>query len=178
MEIVPIDKPDGNIKLLKANARNEELIETIVSVCKNEDVIKQTSVFAQGLFEVSPNPYHICKMVYRFCEKNIDLEVKIDSPSRILIKSPQATYDSRKKELGGTGQGTDVSSFALLISTILSNLKIKHVLRFISETDNPGYHHVYVVAYDKEKEIVMDLATKQFEKECKYKRKLDYPVNV
>ncbi len=73
----------------------------------------------------------------------------------------------------GTG---DCKSYSLFTAVILRYLRIKHVFRFASYSPQREATHVYVVAFDGSREIVIDAVAKQqlnspfgFEKKYNYK---------
>lgn len=109
----------------------------------------------------------ICKYVFDLVNDNITY--KEDPTGKQLIRTPARLWADK------TG---DCKSFAIFIGSCMRCLGIPHVFRFASYTSNPDPTHVYIVAYDGDKEIIVDPVYRVrgialFNQECIYKHKKD-----
>lgn len=109
----------------------------------------------------------ICKYVFDLVNDNITY--KEDPTGKQLIRTPARLWADK------TG---DCKSFAIFIGSCMRCLGIPHVFRFASYTSNPDPTHVYIVAYDGNKEIIVDPVYRVrgvalFNQECIYKHKKD-----
>lgn len=134
-------KPGGNnVDWVFESGNTEDIIVVIMHADKES--AKYTSAFAETF---DGSTIEICEDLYFFVQNNI--EYKEDPAGVQLIKSPAQLYSD------GVG---DCKSFSLFIGSVLKNLNIPFVYRFVSF--KPGdVTHVYVVAYDDDgSEIYLD----------------------
>lgn len=116
-----------------------------------------------------------CKNIFDFIWNHI--EYKLDDSFREQLRTPNVTWHERRG---------DCDDFAIMISSILTHLGIKHVLRITQYLGRPGYEHIYVIAFDGSDEIVIDPVLRpymlnlsggsMFNQEKEYIRKKDYTM--
>lgn len=105
-----------------------------------------------------------CKAVYDFASNIV--RYKLDPKGYQLCKRPSRTIKER------TG---DCKSISLLIGSLLYNLGIPFAYRFAGYNGD-NYTHVYVVATDGTKEIVLDPVWGKFDSQKRYTSKKDYTM--
>jgi hypothetical protein len=105
----------------------------------------------------------LCKQIWDFLKTQI--QYKEDIPGSQLVKTPSALW---RAKVG------DCKSFAIFTASILKNLSIPYSYRFVSFSDSQTPTHVYVVAHNKGKDIIIDAVWKYFNSEKKYSFKHDF----
>lgn len=134
-------KPGGNnVDWVFESGNTEDIIVVILHA--DEESAKYTADFAKTF---DGDTIEVCEDLYYFVQNNI--EYKEDPAGVQLIKSPAQLYSD------GVG---DCKSFSLFIGSVLKNLNIPFVYRFVAF--KPGdVTHVYVVAFDENgNEIYLD----------------------
>jgi hypothetical protein len=159
----------GQHTLLCQNCFTEEIIQAILTADKNAKAqAKELSIQFQG-----KKILDICESLYHWVRTSITY--KEDPPGKQLVKSPAALYRSRKQHLGGNGSGGDCKSMSIFCAGILQNLGIKYTYRFISESLENDYHHVYIMVEDEyKKQIALDCVHHTFNQEPYHKKYVDY----
>lgn len=145
--------------LIKGNVMDTiDLMQDIVS--KTLDQTKAISKVLNGRSkeETASNIWH-------FIYKHI--QYKPDTPGIEELRTPNRSWEDRKT-------GVDCDCYSIFISSILTNLGIKHALR-ITEYDNKGYYqHVYVVVpTSNNKYITIDPVLDRFNEEKSFTKKHD-----
>jgi len=137
--------------------------ENIISSIKTQHIEgwKQTLQFAKVFY--SPSIYDILSAIWKFTKKEINY--KVDPKGEQFIKTPAVIWAHREG---------DCKSYSLLIASILQNLKIPYVYRFVSYSPIDNYTHVYIKA-GPNLEYTLDCCMNEFNKEKKftYKKDLD-----
>lgn len=114
-----------------------------------------------------------CENIWQFCFRYI--QYKEDEKGKEQIRSPARVWSDRK-------EGVDCDCFTVLISSILTNLGITHSLRitkYPKEDDpDPDYEHIYIVARDGRKTIIIDPVVHRFNYEVPYLDKTDIPMEL
>lgn len=108
-----------------------------------------------------------CRNIWLYLVENINYKADSDGDNGEMVRTPaRLVHDA-------TG---DCKSYSLFTAVILRYLKIQHVFRFVSYGPAKEATHVYVVAFDKGREIVVDAVAKQqlnydfgFEKKYTYR---------
>ncbi len=134
--------PAGNSKRVMYNSGStKDIIEVILYADKHCQ--EYTTEFAE-IFD--GDTYEMCIDVYDFVQTNI--KYKEDPEGKQWIKSPSQLWSDR---VG------DCKSFSIFIGSVLKNLGIPFVYRFVSFTAKGDVTHVYVVAFDEDgNEIILD----------------------
>jgi hypothetical protein len=121
-----------------------------------------------------------CKKIFDFCYKHI--QYKLDDAGVEQLREPIRSWNDRKT-------GIDCDCFSIFVSSILTNLGIKHAYR-ICEINNKGYYqHIYIVVPVNQNSnsingqyITIDPVLDEFNKEAPYitktKDKMGIPVQV
>lgn len=109
-----------------------------------------------------------CQNIWAYVKQNI--RYKVDPPGVQWVKSPA--------RLMADGVG-DCKSFSIFTASILKNLGIPFVYRFVSYSKgNPTPTHVYVVAFDAGTPILIDAVWDgDFNTEKDYQHKKDYDMS-
>ncbi len=108
-----------------------------------------------------------CKNIWKYLVDNINYKADSNNSNGEIVRTPaRLIHDA-------TG---DCKSYSLFTAVILRYLRIKHVFRFVSYSTHRKATHVYVVAFDGNRKIVIDAVAKQqlnspfgFEKKYNYK---------
>jgi hypothetical protein len=106
-----------------------------------------------------------CRNIFDFLKENIRY-VK-DPRGHEQIKSPGRLWELKEG---------DCKSFSIFIGSILQNLGIPYVYRFVAFSRSPqaDFTHVYVVADPHGQEIILDAVTDSFDHEEPYTRSEDW----
>jgi hypothetical protein len=115
---------------------------------------KQTVQFAKAFY--SPSIYDILNAIWKFTKKEINY--KVDPKGEQFIKTPSVIWAHREG---------DCKSYSLLIASILQNLKIPYVYRFVSYGPTDNYTHVYIKAGNN-LQYTLDCCMDEFNKEKKF----------
>lgn len=149
----------------------------IISAIKYADSISIDYVHELAAQLATDDIAQTCANIYKWVKETIPY--KEDKTGIQAIQLPGQLYNNRFKHLDGTGNGGDCKSMSLLCSSILrsiGNYNFKY--RFISESANDDYHHVYlIVEYTdtngKPCYIPLDCTLSQFGVETSYIKKWD-----
>ena len=115
------------------------------------------------------NTYETCRNIWLFVYKHI--AYKKDEEGKEQIRSPARTWHDRR-------QGVDCDCYTVFISSILSNLKIKHKLR-ITKYKQDHFQHIYPIVPSAEgKYITVDCVVDQFNYEEPYSEKQDTNMDL
>ena len=147
------------------NIRNVDFVngdtEDIITSIKKQHISgwKQTLQFAKVFY--SPSVYDILNAIWKFTKKEINY--KVDPKGEQFIKTPSVIWAHREG---------DCKSYSLLIASLLQNLKIPYVYRFVSYSPINNYTHVYIKAGNN-LEYTLDCCMSEFNKEKKFTYKKD-----
>ena len=115
------------------------------------------------------NTYETCRNIWLFVYKHI--AYKKDEEGKEQIRSPARTWHDRR-------QGVDCDCYTVFISSILSNLKIKHKLR-ITKYRQDHFQHIYpIVPSSDGRYITVDCVVDQFNYEEPYSEKQDTNMDL
>ena len=115
------------------------------------------------------NDYDTCRNIWQFVYGHI--AYRKDKDGYEQIRSPARTWHDRK-------DGVDCDCYSTFISSILTNLGIKHKLR-ITKYNHDYFQHIYPVAILKDKrQITIDCVTDQFDYEVPYSEKKDFSMDL
>jgi hypothetical protein len=110
-----------------------------------------------------------CQNIWNFCYKHIRYHKDEDGLEQ--IRSPARAWHDRQR-------GVDCDCYTTLISTILMNLKIPHVLR-ITKYKQDHFQHIYpIVPTDSGDYITVDCVVDKFDKEEPYSEKQDTKMDL
>ena len=166
MNIIEIKNPPqyiGKTMYSKDFASNNDIIKTIQNALPG--AIKQSKNIALDF--KGDTILQSCQNIWNYLKYKIEYEK--DDDDFQIIKYPS--------KLINDGFG-DCKSYALFAASILSNLGIPYVIRYINQSGGTIPRHVYVVAFDKqENEIIVDAVYSRFNAEppnIKYKKDFNY----
>lgn len=94
---------------------------------------------------------------------------KEDENGQQWIKSPARLFHDKKG---------DCKSFTIFINSVLQNLKIDYITRFISQNSDKDPTHVYSVAILGDEKIILDAVYYKFNEEPRYTKKYDYMTKI
>jgi hypothetical protein len=131
------------------------------------DTLDHTKGIAQLL--KADSIYETCKNIWDFVYNHI--AYKKDEDGKEQIRSPARTWHDRLT-------GVDCDCYTTFISSILSNLNIKHALRITKYKKN-YFQHIYPIVLLKDgKYITIDCVVRHFDYEEPYSEKKDYNMNL
>jgi hypothetical protein len=131
-------------KTVRTNAKLEHTLKLIPQVVA--ETLGQTRELAPKLR--GQNILETCRNTWNFCKRNF--KYKQDEDGKEQVRSPRRSWQDRHL-------GINCDCYSTLISSILTNLRIPHMLRVTKYPDleNPSlpasqvpYSHIYVVALD------------------------------
>jgi hypothetical protein len=161
-------------KTVRTNAKLEHTLKLIPQIVA--ETLDQTRELApklrgQGILET-------CRNTWNFCKRNF--KYKQDEDGKEQVRSPRRAWQDRHL-------GIDCDCYSTLISSILTNLRIPHMLRVTKYPDleNPSlpasqvpYSHIYVVALDGGRAVKIDPVTDFFDFEQPYLAKTDINMTL
>lgn len=108
-----------------------------------------------------------CQNIWQFLFDHVQYER--DTIGIEELRSPNRMWMERR---------ADCDCYALSISSILTNLRIRHLFRVIRSAGEKVFHHIYVIVPTKEGHITIDPVLDQFDKEPGYVEKIDNPMDL
>ena len=151
--------------LKKESASVDDTLKFIPQVVR--DTLHHTKAIAQLL--KADDVYQTCKNIWQFIYDHI--AYRKDEDGKEQIRSPARTWHDRLK-------GVDCDCYTTFISSILSNLRIKHVLRITKYKKN-YFQHIYpIVPTEDGKYITIDCVVRNFDYEEPYSEKKDYNMDL
>lgn len=158
----------------KKGATVEDTIRFIPTVV--QETQWQTKRFANEVVK-GDTLYQTCKNIWEFVFNHI--AYKKDEDGKEQVRSPARTWRDRHNfDTQGNTSGVDCDCYSVFISSILSNLKIKHVLR-ITKYGEDHFQHIYpIVPTGNGKYITIDCVVKQFNYEEPYTEKQDTAMDL
>jgi hypothetical protein len=158
------------------------LLMTIVK--KEGATVKDTIKFIPNV--VHDTLFHTAKIakllkgntVYETCHNIWDfvydyIAYKKDERGKEQVRSPARTWHDR-----GNNQGVDCDCYTVFISSILSNLKIRHKLR-ITKYSEDHFQHIYpIVPLSNGSYITVDCVVRNFDYEEPYSEKEDTNMDL
>jgi hypothetical protein len=136
-------------------------------------VVRDTLFHTQKIAKVlkGDSLYSTCKNIWQFVYDHI--AYKKDEDGKEQIRSPARAWHDR-----GNIQGVDCDCYTTFISSILSNLKIRHVLR-ITKYKEPHFQHIYpIVPLNNGNYITIDCVVREFDYEEPYSEKKDTKMDL
>lgn len=94
---------------------------------------------------------------------------KEDENGQQWIKSPARLFHDKKG---------DCKSFTIFINSVLQNLKIDYITRFISQNSDKDPTHVYSIAVLGDEKIILDAVYHKFNEEPRHTKKYDYMTKI
>ncbi len=156
-----IPQPKIEAKITHFSGTTQNIIEVILDTFRAYGYQAQTI----ALYFQSKSIAQTAKSIFDFIRQNI--KYVEDSNDHQKVKSPSRTIFDKYG---------DCKSYSILAASILQALKIPFVFRFVSY--NQDITHVYVVAFDKNEEFIIDSCLPYFNLEKPYKYKKDMPTKI
>lgn len=157
-------KAEGENKTIRKNADVTHTVAFIPKVV--HETLHQTKQISQGLKGAST--YETCSNIWHFVYQHI--AYRKDQEGYEQIRSPARVWHDRQK-------GVDCDCYTVFISSILTNLRIPHILR-ITKYHRDYFQHIYPVVVFNGKEIPIDCVTDKFNYEVPYSQNKDYPMDL
>lgn len=154
----------GEIQTIRKDATVGDTVSFIKKVVP--DTISQTRNIARAL--KGHNVYQTCKNIWHFVYSHI--AYKKDEDGYEQIRSPARSWMDRKS-------GVDCDCYSTFISSILTNLRIPHILR-ITKYQKNYFQHIYPIVPDNGRYITIDCVTDRFDYEVPYSEKKDTHMDL
>ncbi len=132
-------------------------------VGKTLDHTKKLAALVKGR-----NDYQSCGNLWQFVYDHIAYLKDKDGYEQ--IRSPARAWHDRKS-------GVDCDCYTTFISSVLTNLGIRHKLR-ITKYSKDYFQHIYPVALLSGREVIVDCVTDKFDYEVPYSEKKDYIMEL
>lgn len=136
-------------------------------------VVRETLFHTKKIAQVlkTDNLRDTCKNIWDFVYDHI--AYKKDEDGKEQIRSPARTWHDRENTMG-----VDCDCYTTFISSILSNLKIRHALR-ITKYKEDHFQHIYpIVPLPDGTYITIDCVVKKFDYEEPYSEKKDTKMDL
>ncbi|MBN8696346.1 MAG: hypothetical protein J0L87_07430 [Bacteroidetes bacterium] len=136
-------------------------------------VVRETLFHTEKIAKVLKRKtvYETCKAIWQFVYDHI--AYKKDEDGKEQIRSPARAWHDR-----GNIQGVDCDCYTVFISSILSNLKIRHILR-ITKYKEDHFQHIYpIVPLSEGSYITIDCVVRHFDYEEPYSEKKDTKMDL
>lgn len=112
--------------------------------------------------------YETCRNIWHFVYGHI--AYRKDKDGYEQIRSPARSWHDRKA-------GVDCDCYTTFISSVLTNLGIRHKLR-ITKYHRDYFQHIYPIAVLPNKQVVIDCVTDKFDYEVPFSEKKDYKMDL
>ena len=118
-----------------------------------------------------------CNNLWQFVTDHI--AYKKDEDGKEQVRSPaRAWHDRHNNDADGNPMGVDCDCYTVFISSVLSNLGIKHKLRITKYSEN-HFQHIYpIVPLDNGNYITIDCVVRAFDYEEPYTEKKDTNMDL
>jgi len=154
----------GVIKTIRENAGVGDTLSFIRKIVPA--TLDQTKEIAAAL--KGRTVYDSCRNIWQFVYTHI--AYKKDRDGYEQVRSPRRSWRDR-------AQGVDCDCYTTFISSILSNLRIPHVLR-VTKYYKPHFQHIYPVVQYHSRSIILDCVTDYFNYEVPFSEKKDVKMNL
>lgn len=147
--------------------KNAGVNDTVAFIPK---VVNETLSHTKGIATVlkGRSDYETCRNIWQFVYDHI--AYRKDKDGYEQIRSPARSWHDRR-------YGVDCDCYTTFISSILTNMGIRHKLR-ITKYSRDYFQHIYPVALLSGKEVIIDCVTDSFDYEVPYSDKKDYPMDL
>ncbi len=158
-------KATGSVQLIRRDAEVAHTVNFIPTV------VKHTLFHTEKLIPIIKGKtlYETCNRIWDFVYNHITYEK--DAHSKEQVRSPRRTWADR-------ASGVDCDCYTTFISSILTNMRIPHVLR-ITKYKQDHFQHIYpIVPTGNGKYITLDCVVNAFDYEEPYSQKKDYTMDL
>ncbi|MBS1773419.1 MAG: hypothetical protein JST82_11225 [Bacteroidetes bacterium] len=135
-------------------------------------VVQKTLYQTKGIAEQlrGKDLYATCRNIWHFVYKHI--AYKKDEDGYEQIRSPSRSWHDRF-------EGVDCDCYSTFISSVLTNLRIPHLLRITKYNRKNYFQHIYpVVPLRNGASIIIDCVTDKYDYEVPYSEKKDYNMDL
>jgi hypothetical protein len=141
-----------------------------------QETLFHTKRFAKEVIE-GETLEETCSNLWHFITDHI--AYKKDEDGKEQVRSPARTWHDRKnRDEKGKPMGVDCDCYTVFISSVLSNLNIKHKLRITKYNEN-HFQHIYpVVPLENGRYITIDCVVREFDYEEPYTEKKDTDMDL
>lgn len=154
---------DYKEKMVTHHGYTHDIIDALLS--QNDRAANQTKKIAPQFLRSDVKS--TCEAIFLFVKQNINY--KEDKPGKQDIRLPSRLVADK--------QG-DCKSMSLFCASILQNLGIPYKYRFVSQSKNEDYHHVFIFV-DTDEPVYLDCVEPRFNTQSNYARIMDYtPVST
>jgi len=136
-------------KTIYTNGGTSDIIRVVMMAY---DIESDTQIYELAERLKGSTTVETCHNIWKYLVENINYRADSDGNDGEMIRTPARLVHDRKG---------DCKSYSLFTAVILRYLKIKHVFRFVSYSSVKEATHVYCVAFDKGREVVIDAVAKQ-----------------
>lgn len=136
-------------------------------------VVRETLFHTERIAQVlkGDDVRETCRNIWQFVYDHI--AYKKDEEGKEQVRSPARAWHDR-----GNIQGVDCDCYTVFISSILSNLKIRHILRITKYKEN-HFQHIYpIVPLSDGSYITIDCVVRNFNYEEPYSEKKDTNMDL
>lgn len=147
--------------------KNANVSDTVAFIPK---VVHETLSHTKGIAKLlkGNSDYETCRAIWQFVYDHI--AYRKDKDGYEQIRAPARSWHDRR-------YGVDCDCYTTFISSILTNLGIRHKLR-ITKYSRDYFQHIYPVAMLSNKQVILDCVTDKFDYEVPYSEKKDYPMDL
>ena len=148
--------------------KNAGVGDTVAFIPK---VVQKTLDHTQKVADVlqGKDDYETCRNIWHFVYNHI--AYRKDKDGYEQIRSPARSWHDRRA-------GVDCDCYTTFISSVLTNLGIKHKLR-ITKYHRDYFQHIYPIAeLQNNRQVVIDCVTDKFDYEVPFSEKKDYKMDL
>ncbi|MBK6834044.1 MAG: hypothetical protein IPG89_07140 [Bacteroidetes bacterium] len=159
-------KTQGYNELIKRNSTLDDKVRFLPEAISR--ISKQAALIAQYL--KGRTKHETCENIWNWIYSHINYEK--DDKGKEQIRSPRRSFRDRFR-------GVDCDDYTVLISSILTCLNIKHILRVAKYTERNGFQQSYpVVPSSDGNYITVDCVVDQFNYEVPFIEKKDTKMDL
>jgi hypothetical protein len=154
----------GKVYTVKKNAGLTDTVVFIPKVVRQtQDQTKQFAAFIKG-----KTLQETCGNIWDFIYHHI--QYKKDEKGYEQIRSPRRVWHDR-------ATGVDCDCYSVFISSVLTNLRIPHILRITKYREN-YFQHIYPIVPTPSGFITIDCVANQYNFEVPYSEKKDFTMDL
>ncbi len=160
---VGISRPKGKKQLYKKDYKTNDIIELV------QDVVSENAKDTAGFAQMFPATVAGLKQLFDFVHASFTY---VEDPAGSQwVQTPAYLWQSKRG---------DCKSYTVFISSILQNIRVPHLIRYVAYGTSQ-YRHVYPVALLDGKELPMDVVWRKqeggaFGQEKPYTKKKDFKM--
>lgn len=161
-----VSKPTGKNELIKKNSKLEDTVKFLPKAIRQ--TYKQAEKIAPLLEGRSIE--ETTKKIWYWAFNHFQYE--IDQKFKEQIRSFRRSFFDRHA-------GIDCDDYTVLISSLLSCLNIKHILRVAKYKEEQGFQHIYIIVpLDNGRYITLDCVVDEYDYEVPFIDKIDTKMDL